>query len=361
MAKYKKNIPGSGNSIQDLIDSKRANDNPDASRSRAQAPARPDKRSHPAPAPGASRTTLPPEIPEDEAFLRTFERSVTKPGAAAHPKSLAELRRLTPEDLKKRNRGAVSTPRPAQGAPGAAQPGSAQTSPRSGNGKMPAQGDILHLEGAEDHVVLFDRDVPSRGYQLVHLLDNDGTLHAQGISLLDAYEFRRLGALPPDDFAKLRQSMRWNRDLLVFHLDRFQDSRLIPHPGDGKSAASSDNRHESAPLSPTRSAQWPRPETLPNRQDEPAEQQPEPALAIDGIQLQCGQRFTVAFGPGRQWEAVYWGRDSQGTVVAHNTGGDWALMHMDLERFADSLKPGRHMDASERQEVVRAIQNARNQ
>jgi hypothetical protein len=39
----------------------------------------------------------------------------------------------------------------------------------------------------------------------------------------------------------------------------------------------------------------------------------------------------------RMWEAIHWGRDEQGALVAHRTSGEWALMHLDLGRFRDSL------------------------
>lgn len=70
--------------------------------------------------------------------------------------------------------------------------------------------------------------------------------------------------------------------------------------------------------------------------------------------MRRGAKFSIQFG-AKRWHAVYWGEDIEGTVVAHNTSGDWSLMHLDLGKFADSLSLTGQMDNRELREMERDI------
>jgi hypothetical protein len=63
-------------------------------------------------------------------------------------------------------------------------------------------------------------------------------------------------------------------------------------------------------------------------------------------------RINVA---GRVWEAVYWAKDEMGHVVAHCTNRKWALMHLDLNRFADSMELGEIKAPEEIEEIQRQL------
>jgi hypothetical protein len=64
-------------------------------------------------------------------------------------------------------------------------------------------------------------------------------------------------------------------------------------------------------------------------------------LATDISGYRRGQCLAIKFGKkGEAWDAIYWGRDQQGTVVAHDTNGHWTLMHLDLSRFRDKVTRG---------------------
>ena len=72
-----------------------------------------------------------------------------------------------------------------------------------------------------------------------------------------------------------------------------------------------------------------------------------------------GRRVLIHFGPGKAWEAVYWGQDDQGAVVAHRTHNRWSLMHLDLARFRDTMEVGEELDAEEIADVERDLAAAK--
>ncbi|MBN1514985.1 serine/threonine protein kinase [Candidatus Sumerlaeota bacterium] len=67
-----------------------------------------------------------------------------------------------------------------------------------------------------------------------------------------------------------------------------------------------------------------------------------------------GMRFSISFND-RSWNAVYWGEDLQGMVIAHEHAGKWSLMHMDLARFRDSLKTHGMMPSPELRELEKTM------
>lgn len=165
--------------------------------------------------------------------------------------------------------------------------------------RTPAQrfqpGAILVLNGQD--LVVYQRPVPSKEYDLVLALQRDGRTRSEGVAL-DGHQIEEIGRVVQPWFEYLQSRAQWDRDLIVFHLSDFSHVGKVPHPD-------------------RRSAQG-------------------PATENGGGRLRRGERLKINFG-NNTWEAIYWGRDSQGDVVAHSTHGNWALMHLDLKRFSNGL------------------------
>lgn len=229
--------------------------------------------------------------------------------------------------------------RPGSGAP-APSPGSAARGPvRTGSaaamsrptatvatvgepvspGELAAPGAILLI--GERTLAIYQKAVPDKEYHLVQVLCPNGATKTQGLAL-HAHQFEEIGALPPNHFEQSQRAGTWDRDLIVFHCYRYEDVCRIPQPlGSGTAST------ETAPRS-TDSAV-----------DTPVATSPSvPAVSEQSTpdSLRRGQRLQIKFG-ANAWEAVYWGRDNQNHVVAHKTYQKWSLMHLDLERFANSL------------------------
>ncbi|MBN1868369.1 hypothetical protein JW916_13870 [Candidatus Sumerlaeota bacterium] len=343
---------------------------------------------------------------EEEAFLKQFaERVASQPPRAAPslPESLAESSREMREALaqRERNGGVVPpkpTPRPAPVAPPtpAPRPSQSVTPPPSSSsratepapvssGDLPPEGAILHLASGEN--LVFCRDVPNKTYQLVAVLNPDGSVHAEGV-YLHAYEYRRIGMLAPDQLQEIREQRRWQRDLIVFHLDEVRDASLIPVPGGAGPAperppgskVASQSTTETRPFRAEPAESEPdvyddlveslKEESVESPQDVGVESSPEEEeegdirgassfgrLVRARKDLTRGRRFSIKFG-NRGWEAVYWGEDEQGSVVAHNTNGQWSLMHLDLSRFRDSFALLGEISDKERTDLEKALRQS---
>lgn len=186
-------------------------------------------------------------------------------------------------------------------------------------------GTILYFE--DQTVAIYGRQMKDKDYEMVYALGNNGRLKPQGIPLAN-YDVRPLGRIAPAYLEKLASSMRWERDLVVFHLLEYEDCPLIPE-------INATNGHEAS--SPQSSTGVPK-LTLPSA----------PAAAPQP--LTRGRKLAIVFGK-QNWTAVYWGTDELGTVVAHKTHDHWALMHLDLKRFKDGIVQGELMSPAEMAEV----------
>ncbi|MDK2972453.1 MAG: hypothetical protein PWP23_2208 [Candidatus Sumerlaeota bacterium] len=172
-----------------------------------------------------------------------------------------------------------------------------------------AVGTILHFE---DNSIGIYRDIrEDKDYEVVYLLRPDGSVSPQGIAL-ENYDLKVIGQLPPEFMLRLQRRRRWERDEIIYHLDIFDYCALVPFPT-GKMTTPVAERDE--PIPPAA---------------EPVEVEPPKKLVL-------GRKITVNFGANRKWEAVYWGEDELGPVIAHNTHDKWALMHLDLSRFGDGV------------------------
>jgi hypothetical protein len=152
-----------------------------------------------------------------------------------------------------------------------------------------------------------------------------------------AYE--KIGQVPVDDMVSINIAQVWHRAHILFHLDRFDDSVLIPPGANGQSSVTDNTA--------TRSADWPanaedfnKEKSLPEMDD--------PTNAEQGktpYKLKRGQEFTIDFGEGRAWTAIYWGGDGTGNLVVHDTHKEYALTRLDFNRFPpESVKVGKMLD-----------------
>ncbi len=184
---------------------------------------------------------------------------------------------------------------------------------------------------------------PKRGkeYEIVYTLHPNGTVTAEGIALY-AYKVKVIGRLSPAALEKLEKTMRWERDAIVFHLSAYEYCSLIPSPAApaaGEVSRPPTASGASAPSPPARTSPTPLP-LRPATETPPSAAPPSAPATKEKERLVRGRRLQVSFGPGKSWEAVYWGRDVIGHVVAHHTHDTWALMHLDLDRFRDATEYG---------------------
>jgi hypothetical protein len=282
----------------------------------------------------------------DEAFLEKFQQHLKQcyskgTTSSIHPKTksgadrMLETRQALLEKNAQERQAVVVPPRAGVAKPGLpptprAGHASAPSAPSAGSpaGALPPDGAILHL--ATGQVIVIDRNVPDSGYQMVLLLNPDGSVSAEKMNLRLGCQFRQIGRLSADDVVNVHVAHKWHRTHIVFNLDRFEDARLIPET----SAPETQELVEPE----LRDAEWPAPgstpqEKIPLPRDEKRAEAARQGQTKTG--LKRGQRLTISFGPNRSWDAVYWGGDGTGTLVAHQTHGDWALTRLDLSRFAE--------------------------
>lgn len=184
-------------------------------------------------------------------------------------------------------------------------------------------------------VAIYKMAVPEKGYHVVLVPGPHGLLKSQGIEL-DGCELEELGRITPQLFDRLQLEMRWNRDLIIFHCYTFDDAAKVQLP----SCEVCPHFEEKARAEASRAAA-------------PHAHNGERHHAAPDRSLRRGQRLQIMMGQKR-WSAVYWGKDDGGHVVAHNTVGDWALMHFNLDQYAASMSVEPEPDA----ELVRQIEVA---
>ncbi len=214
--------------------------------------------------------------------------------------------------------------------------------------------------------------VSGRDYALFYFLQPDGSFVPEGV-FLQCYQAKVIGNLPEQYFSMLRDNSTWERDMVLYHLSSYDHVELLnglaeheerkPKPGStaksgtlttsgSPTPAAGQSAVEEAPVekTPERGSQAiPEPDTP----TAPSQEQPVTPAATAPPEkpgLVKGRRFQIKFG-GKQWEAVYWMDDPEGSIVAHSTHGHWSLMRLDLDRFKDSLELGDIVD-SETMETI---------
>lgn len=223
-------------------------------------------------------------------------------------------------------------PEPPSSSPPAPQPPPPQATDAP-LGTFP-KGTILQLE--DGTIAIYKDPVKGKEYEIVYALRSNGKLRPEGIALY-AYEAKKLGRIPEDIFEDIQKTLRWDRDAICFHLEKYEYCSLIPMS----------ERPPSTDSAPAASGQDPKAKVV--MPDPPTSPLLDPAR-----ELVKGRRIYISFGPGKTWESVYWGKDLLGHVVAHHTNNEWALMHLDIKRFRESTEIGEIL----RDEEIKAIQQA---
>ncbi len=182
-------------------------------------------------------------------------------------------------------------------------------------------GTILVLE--DGTMVIYKESNTAKEYDIVYVLKESGRAVPQGMPLAN-YEVEPVGRLSAGCLDQLVSGGKWERDMIVFHLVKYKDRSHIP-----------DITNIEGPIPGTSSdatvSSWMIRKPDPVDLHAPAEEKPA---------LTRGRQMVIKFGPNQKWDAVYWGKDELGHVVAHNTHDKWSLMHLDLNRFKDSLTFG---------------------
>jgi len=170
---------------------------------------------------------------------------------------------------------------------------------------------------------IYKEHLEHKGYDLLYVVERDGTLQPKGVCLF-AYAPQPMGMLSDGLFRWMEQTMRWDRDALVVHFSNPEDVGRVQALQQPQAA----ERIERVTA-------------------------PESSSVADKM-LVRGRAFTISVGESK-WSGVYWGRDAIGAIVAHNTNHVWNLMHLNLERFGDSVRFGAIVPRKKMREIEKAV------
>lgn len=188
----------------------------------------------------------------------------------------------------------------------------------------------------EKFVGLYIRPERSKGYDLVYIMTDNGRLSPKGI-VLHAYGVQVLGQVPMALYEQMEKTLILNRDAIVANLFDPQDGKWIPYV--------------QRTATPT-----PAPAPTPPPSMQGAQRTPSPSRPMLH-QLKRGARISIKIGD-KSWDAVYWGRDVQNYIVAHDSHGQWALMHLNLSRFKDSIETKGMLTSDELENIARHLLRA---
>jgi len=201
-----------------------------------------------------------------------------------------------------------------------------------------ASGGILRLD--DGSVAIFKEEVPDKDYALLYFLQPDTTVVPRGV-FLQEYEVQRIGHLPEILMAEVIGTGRWDRDAVIYHLEKFEFAKYVRQVAlhqEGRSRSSS------------RTDKPPGDSSVDVRQSSVEDTNP-PAVKN---MLERGRVLRINVG-GKIWESVYWTKDEMGQIVAHDTNKEWALMHLDLSRFKDCIEYGDLLTGVRLQEIERSL------
>jgi hypothetical protein len=296
----------------------------------------------------------------DPRYKEYYERLRQARGSTNTPYE-EDVQPMTMDDLEKRGYDAAvgkpssrpaAGPRPAPVPRPVSRPMTQQTTsiqarrapatpPQPSGSYEYASGSILRLD--DGSVAIFKDAVSGKDYALLYFLEPDGTVAPRGI-FLQQYDAQRIGHLPEPLFAQMRDGGTWDRDAVIFHLEKYEFAQMVRQV-----AAHQEGR------TPAHHARTTAPSSAPveeQPQYEAPAVQAEPAKPRD--MLERGRVLRINVG-GKVWESVYWTKDEMGPIVAHNTHKDWALMHLDLKRFQDSLEYGDLLTGSKLAEIETSL------
>ncbi|MCX7019123.1 MAG: hypothetical protein WCK47_12710 [bacterium] len=199
-------------------------------------------------------------------------------------------------------------------------------------------GEIMCFD--DGSVAVYKDAVSGKDYALFYFLEPDGRAEPRGI-FFEQYDRQRIGKLPEKLFEKMCEENQWDYDAIIYHLDKYENTAYIrrlmgSRPAQTRKAAVIE-RSATAVADPAR---------------EPAETAPTAPAPRNSFER--GQVIRINVG-GRVWESIYWGRDETGPVVAHDTNREWALMHLDLDRFKDCVEYGELLPADRINEIVASL------
>jgi hypothetical protein len=250
-----------------------------------------------------------------------------KPGAKAEKPRPKTARPPQPQPPEPKAAAPPEPPAPAAPPPQARSVALDQEEPYEGS--LPfAPGTIVRM--GDDSVAVIVEEIRNREYDLVYILCAVGRVEPRGVCLF-AYELERLGRLPREELKRIGKNLSWNRDRVVYYLDDIAFASGIPSFGPPQPQG-----EQQAPPEEAATASAP---------GEPHD---------DGHSLQRGRSLSILFGE-KSWDAVYWGEDQLGVILAHTQNGDWELMHLDLSRFGDGVKRGPLLSRENLQEIEESI------
>ena len=276
-------------------------------------------------------------------------RPATRP-AVAPPPGYANDSTTAPLPSHNRPDRAIAAPREATPLPAAA-----------GGGLV--SGDIVALD--DGSVAIFKDAVSGKDYALFYFLERDGRCDARGI-FMEQYGRTIVGRIGEELFAQMRDRKRWDRDAIVFHLNRYDHAGLIPRIVGAAPAAGSGTAESQSGLA----ADGPRGNRVPT--GAPTATRP-PTGSVQRLvdtpssvgggrrrdsMLERGRVLRINIG-GKIWESVYWTEDEMGAILAHDTNKSWALMHLDLKRFRESLEYGDVVGYERLSEIEASLANQR--
>jgi len=276
---------------------------------------------------GYKRVSRPPE-PEPEPEIEPEPEVEPELEAEIEPEAEPEIEiepepepppppRISPKPPRRAAAPRIQPPRSAAQPPVFAPPPPAPAPPlpRRGveesdydrQGKLPfPPGTIVRLD--DDSLAIIKEEIHNREYDLVYCLCANGRIDPRGLALYGR-KLERLGRLPKEELDKIEKRQAWDRDRVIYYLDDIAYAAGIPPINDHAPAESAS-------------------QSLVN-----------PQPYDDGHSLQRGRRLSIASG-GKSWEAVYWGPDNHGAIVAHSLNGHWELIHLDLDHFGEAVQPG---------------------
>jgi hypothetical protein len=203
-------------------------------------------------------------------------------------------------------------------------------------------------------LAIYKDAVSGKDYALFYFLEPDGTVAPRGI-FLEQYDKMRIGLLSREAFADMIAQGRWDRDVVIFHLDSYEHIAKVR-----ALEQRTPSRPRPAYTPPPAPAAAPAQPEAPPEPAPPHHREPEPAPVHYHRRLEPrdtlerGRVLRLRIG-GNVWEAVYWTTDEIGAIVAHDTNKEWALMHLDLNRFKDAIEYGELLSWERLQEIERTL------
>lgn len=229
-------------------------------------------------------------------------------------------------------------------------------------------GTIMRLD--DGSIAIYKDAVTGKDYALFYFLEPNGVLVPRGI-FLDQYEYFRIGLLPPDLFEAMIRSRRWDRDAVVYYLDRFEYAGHVRAIAQARSMVVEGGATEE----PSYEVKAPRPKSVsvtpPSAMEHVGGPKETPAAAERPSTapelppppkkdpLERGRVIRICIAPGKVWEAVYWTSDEMGPIVAHDTNREWNLMHLDLSRFKDAIEYGELLSEEELEQIEQSLARQR--